>query len=90
LFDADPSLPAATLVIAAGAAWMREYYPVRVNREFPDGGCEVAMTYASDEWMARLILGLGADVQVIGPDSLVQRVRDAAEAAVAAYRDLDV
>jgi proteasome accessory factor C len=85
LFDADPALPAATLVLAPSAAWMREYYPVRVNREFPDGGCEVAMTYASDEWLARLILGLGAEVRVIAPDSLAQRVREAADAALAAY-----
>ena len=37
---------------------MFDYYPMRVLRELPDGSCEAAMTYASDEWMTRLMLGL--------------------------------
>lgn len=85
LFDADPSLPSATLRLAPSASWMFEYYPMRLLRELPDGYCEVAMTYASDEWMARLVLGLGPAVQVLGPDALAQRVRDAARAALPMY-----
>ena len=55
----------------------------------PDGYREAAMTYASDEWMARLVLGFGPDVRVLAPDSLVERVRGAATAALAAYAELD-
>ena len=54
---------------------MLEYYPMRVHTELPDGYREAAMTYASDEWMARLVLGFGPDVRVLAPDSLVERVR---------------
>lgn len=86
LFAADPALPSATLRITPAAGWMFEYYPIREIRALPDGGCEAAMTYVSDEWMARLLLGFGPDVQVLAPESLVQRVRAAAEAAVAAYQ----
>ena len=75
LFDADPALPAATLLVAPSASWMLEYYPMRVHAELPDGYREAAMTYASDEWMARLVLGFGPDVRVLAPDSLVERVR---------------
>lgn len=85
LFDADPSLPSATLRVAPPASWMFEYYPMRVIRELPDGSCEAAMTYASDEWMARLMLGFGSAVRVLAPEPLVQRVHDAAAAALAAY-----
>lgn len=92
LFDADsaadPSLPAATLRIAPRAAWVLEYFPMRVTAESPDGYCEAAMTYAAEEWMARLILGFGAEVTVLAPQSLADRVRDAADAALAAYRAL--
>ena len=28
------------------------------------------MTYASDEWMSRLVLGFGPDVRVLEPESL--------------------
>ncbi len=85
LFDGDPSLPSATLRVAPSASWMFEYYPMRDVRELPDGSCEAVMTYASDDWMTRLVLGFGSGVQVLQPESLAQRVRDAAVAAVAAY-----
>jgi proteasome accessory factor C len=90
LFDADPALPAAVLLVAPTASWMLEYYPMRVRRELPDGYCEAAMTYASDEWMSRLVLGLGTDIRVLEPESLVTRVRESAAAALAAYEELAV
>lgn len=88
LFDADPSLPSATLRIAPRAAWVLEYFPVRVTRELPDGSYEATMTYAAEEWMARLLLGFGADVTVLEPESLAGRVRTAATEALAAYAEL--
>ena len=47
------------------------------------------MTFAAEEWMTRLILGFGADVQVLAPESLGRSVRKAATAGLAAYGDLD-
>jgi len=85
LFDADPSLPSAKLVIDRSASWMFDYYPLRVIRELPDGACEAAMTYASDEWMARFVLGFGSAVRVLEPEALAQRVRESAAAALNAY-----
>ena len=85
LFDADPALPSATLRLAPSASWMLEYYPMRVLRELPDGHCEAAMTYASDEWMARLVLGFGSAVKVLTPESLAARVAESATAALQAY-----
>ncbi|MDT5132828.1 MAG: proteasome accessory factor, partial [Mycobacterium sp.] len=86
LFDADPSLPSATLQLAPAASWMFEYYPMRLLCELPDGYCEAAMTYASEEWMARQVLGLGSAVRVLAPESLATRVRDAAAAALESYQ----
>ncbi len=88
LFDADPSLPSATLRIAPRAAWMLEYFPMRVVAELPDGQCEVEMTYAAEDWMARQLLGFGADVEVLAPPSLAAQVRRAAREALEAYGDL--
>jgi len=85
LFDGDPALPTATLRIAPQAAWMFDYYPMRVLSESPDGSCEAAMTYASDEWMTRLLLGFGSEVTVLSPPALVDRMRSAAAAALDAY-----
>ncbi|OBH59910.1 YafY family protein [Mycobacterium sp. E2479] len=88
LFDGDPSLPSAKLRVAPAASWMFEYYPMREVRELPDGSCEAVMTYASEDWMTRLVLGFGLDVQVLQPASLAQRVQDAATAAVTSYEAL--
>jgi proteasome accessory factor C len=85
LFDADPSLPSARLVVDRAASWMFDYYPLRVVQDLPDGSCEAAMTYASEEWMARFVLGFGAGVRVLEPKSLADRVRDIAVAALGAY-----
>jgi proteasome accessory factor C len=85
LFDADPSLPSATLLIDRSASWMFDYYPLRVVRELADGAFEAAMTFASDEWMARFVLGFGSAVRVLEPQSLADRVREVAVAALAAY-----
>lgn len=85
LFDADPSLPAATLLIDRSASWTFDYYPLRVVRELPDGACEAAMTYASEGWMARFVLGFGSAVRVLEPQELADRVRESAAAALEAY-----
>ncbi|MGA5466515.1 helix-turn-helix transcriptional regulator [Mycobacterium sp. NPDC050041] len=88
LFDpdtADPALPSATLLIDRSASWMFDYYPLRVVRELPVGACEAAMTYASDDWMARFVLGFGPAVRVLAPESLAHRVRESAAAALRAY-----
>ncbi|WP_099021313.1 helix-turn-helix transcriptional regulator [Mycolicibacterium palauense] len=85
LFDADPALPSATLQVAPTATWMLEYYPMRVLADLPDGGVEATMTFASEDWMTRLVLGFGADVTVLAPESLAARVRSAADEALRAY-----
>ncbi|OBB98769.1 protein pafC [Mycobacterium sp. 852013-50091_SCH5140682] len=90
LFDADPALPAATLLIAPSASWMFDYYPLRVLTELPDGAVEAAMTFASEEWMARFVLGFGSAVRVLAPASLAQQVRAAAAAALDAYGAVEV
>lgn len=88
LFEADPSLPSATLKISPRAAWVFEYFPIRLLEELPDGYCRAEMTYAADEWMTRQILGFGADVQVLAPASLAEAVRRAAAGALGAYAEL--
>jgi len=82
---ADPTLPSATLLIDASVSWMFDYYPLRVLRELPGGGFQAAMTYASDEWMARFVLGFGAAVTVADPPVLAEKVRQSAVAALQAY-----
>ncbi|MGV0652733.1 YafY family protein [Mycolicibacterium thermoresistibile] len=81
----DPSFQSATLLIDRSAGWIFDYYPLRVLREHDDGSCEAAMTYASDDWMSRLVLGFGSAVRVLAPESLARRVAESARAALAVY-----
>jgi proteasome accessory factor C len=64
---------------------MFDYYPLREVRELADGTWEAEMTYASEDWMARFVLGFGSAVRVLAPESLAQRVRESAAAALSAY-----
>ncbi|MCD5421756.1 YafY family transcriptional regulator [Rhodococcus pyridinivorans] len=89
LFEGDPSLPAARLRIAPSYTWLLDYYPLTDVQVLPDGRCEASMRYASPGWMARLLVGLGAGVQVLDPPELRAAVRARAEAALAAYAELD-
>ncbi|OAT67334.1 protein pafC [Mycobacteroides immunogenum] len=87
LFEADPSLPAATVLVGPSAAWVFDYFPMRpTGVQHPDGSLEAAMTYASEDWMARLVLGFGSAIRVLAPESLALRVRADAVAALAAYQ----
>lgn len=89
LFDGDSSLPSATLRVAPEASWIFEYFPLRELRRLPDGSCDVEMTYASDDWITRVVLGFGSAVKVLAPESLVERIRAAAAAALQAYAVVD-
>ncbi len=88
LFDADPSLPVAIVRVAPSAAWMFEYYPMQALGERPDGWREAQLTYASEEWLIRLLLGMGDEVQVMAPESVVAGVREASVAALAMYEQV--
>ncbi|KLL95960.1 protein pafC, partial [Rhodococcus sp. IITR03] len=70
LFEGDPSLPAARLRIAPSYTWLLDYYPLTDVQVLSDGSCEASMRYASPGWMARLLVGLGAGVQVLDPPEL--------------------
>ncbi|UYP17229.1 YafY family transcriptional regulator [Rhodococcus sp. Z13] len=89
LFEGDPSLPAARLHIAPAYTWVLDYYPLTDVRVLPDGSCEALMRYASPDWLARLLVGLGAGVRVLDPPQLATAVRERARAALAAYAALD-
>lgn len=88
LFDADPSLPVAIVRVAPSAAWMFEYYPMQALGELADGWREAQLTYASEEWLIRLLLGMGDEVQVRAPESVVAGVREASVAALAIYEQV--
>nr|WP_281202077.1 YafY family protein [Nocardia jejuensis] len=88
LFVDDPAVPLARLLIHPDFAWVLEQYPMHRVTVHADGGIEATMRFATLDWMARLLLGFGAAVTVLGPPELVTAVRDRSGAALNAYSAL--
>ncbi|QNG18753.1 YafY family transcriptional regulator [Rhodococcus triatomae] len=89
LFGEDAGLPEATLRIAPDYVWVLDYYPMDIERVDPDRSVVARMRYAAPEWMARTVVGFGAGITVLGPESLARAVRGRAADALAAYGQLD-
>ncbi|MGW5383366.1 helix-turn-helix transcriptional regulator [Nocardia sp. NPDC003963] len=85
LFQDDPAVPLARLLIAADHGWVLDQYPMHRVAVHADGSIEATMRFATLDWMARLALGFGSGVTVLGPPELVAAVRDRSDAALAAY-----
>ncbi|MGA6209608.1 helix-turn-helix transcriptional regulator [Nocardia testacea] len=85
LFQDDPAVPLARLLIAADHGWVLDQYPMHRVAVHADGSIEATMRFATLDWMARLALGFGSGVTVLGPPDLVAAVRERSDAALAAY-----
>jgi proteasome accessory factor C len=70
-----------------GARWVGEYYAVTDSREEGDGSLEVALPVKRLDWVAGLLLRLGADAEVLDPPDLRDRVRDLARRTLDRYAD---
>ncbi|MET8795873.1 YafY family protein [Nocardia sp. NPDC004568] len=85
LFQDDPAVPLARLLIAADHGWVLDQYPMHRVAVHADGSIEATMRFATLDWMARLALGFGSGVTVLRPPDLVAAVRERSDAALAAY-----
>lgn len=88
LFSDDPGIPLARLRIRADYGWVLDQYPMHRVAVLPDGDAEATMRFATLDWMARLLLGFGSGVTVLGPPELVTAVRERSGAALTAYAAL--
>ncbi|WP_269814799.1 MULTISPECIES: helix-turn-helix transcriptional regulator [Nocardia] len=87
LFQDDPAVPLARLRIHPDYGWVLDQYPMNRLAVNSDGSLDVTMRFATLDWMARLLLGFGAGVTVLGPPELVAAVRERSDAALAVYAE---
>jgi proteasome accessory factor B len=78
------------IVLAFGDAvsgYIRErtWHPTQTFRTLPDGRLEMRMSVAATVELETWILGFGADVQVLGPKALAQRIGQVLKRAAARY-----
>ncbi|MBT8228201.1 MAG: YafY family transcriptional regulator [Dactylosporangium sp.] len=84
VFRPSDDLPLVTLRIGRGARWITEYYPCEVAEE--QGEDWTVTLRATDlAWATRFVLGLGTDVEVLGPPELAGAVVAHTRAALANY-----
>jgi proteasome accessory factor C len=87
IFQPEPDDPTVTLRLARRARWVTEYYPCETVEEQPDGDLVVTLRTGDLGWARRLVLGLGADAEVLTPTELARSVRSEAETALNYYSD---
>jgi proteasome accessory factor C len=67
------------------ARWVAEYYATTDHREVGDGAVEVTLPSRRLTWVARLLLRVGLEAEVLDPPELRELVRDQASATLARY-----
>lgn len=80
--DADVEV---RVLLQPPARWVAEYYVTTDVTERDDGAVEVTLPSRQLAWIARLLLRLGPDAEVVAPAALRDQVRSLARDALAVY-----
>ncbi len=78
--------PRVTLRLQPAAAWVAESYPTESVTERADGTLDVVLAVTEPAWLARLLLRLGADAEVVAPPERRRVARETAERVLQRYR----
>jgi proteasome accessory factor C len=76
---------AVRLRLRPAARWIAEYYATTKVEELDDGGVELTLPARQLGWVARLLLRVGDDAEIVEPSELRDHVRDLAEETLARY-----
>jgi len=74
------------LRLGPAARWVVEYYETEHVQTLDDGWIEATLPTKDLPWMAKLVLRLGGEAQVIEPDALATMVEETAHRTLALYR----
>ncbi|MGZ8179628.1 helix-turn-helix transcriptional regulator [Williamsia sp. SKLECPSW1] len=90
LFGDDAgSLPSVELAIDPEVAWVVDYHLIDiVDGPDADGSVRGRMTYGSDEWLTRFLLGFGGRIRPVGAPTVESEIARRARSALGAYGDV--
>ena len=77
--------PRVTLELAPSAQWVAEAYPAESTTTRPDGTIEVVLAVSEPVWLDRLLVRLGPEARVLGPEDARRAGGDAARRVLARY-----
>jgi proteasome accessory factor C len=84
---ADGSIPRVTVRVAPAARWVTERYPVDdVSGPDAEGWVTARLPVASERWLARLVVRLGPDIELLAAGEFGDVAPKAAARIVARYR----
>lgn len=72
------------LLLHPGARWVAEYYEVGSSIE-RDGDLETVLPTRSLAWLAKLLVRLGSEAEILDPPELKRQVKDLAQRTLALY-----
>lgn len=85
-FGQADDVQSVTLRLPADAAWVRDHYPVTSVTTEDDGRLLVVLPVVHERWLARLLLRVGADAEVLEPAEWRDLAARTAAAVLATYR----
>ncbi|GAA3817942.1 WYL domain-containing protein [Sphaerisporangium flaviroseum] len=88
VFRPSPTDELVELELTAAGRWVAEYYPCEEVTELGEGRLRVTLRARDQGWLVRLALRLGDGGRVISPETLAERVRQEASAALARYESV--
>jgi proteasome accessory factor C len=90
LFGGDAeSLPTVDLLVEPDVAWVVDYHLIEVlDPGGEDRPLRGRMTYGSDEWLTRFLLGFGGRIRPIDAPGVAAEIARRARSALGAYADV--
>jgi predicted DNA-binding transcriptional regulator YafY len=86
-FVPGPETRRVALLVPPSARWVAEAFPVQRVTARPDGRIEITLAVSGRPWLARLLLRLGPEAEVLEPAELASVGREAAGRILDRYRD---
>jgi proteasome accessory factor C len=86
VFRPRPDDPRVTLRLQPAAAWVVESYPTESVTERADGTLDAVLAVTEPAWLARLLVRLGTDAEVVAPAERRGAARETAQRVLERYR----
>ncbi|QDQ97376.1 helix-turn-helix transcriptional regulator [Tomitella fengzijianii] len=84
-YDSAAGLPQVHLAVAPDCLWALDYFPMNDLADHTDGGKEVSLRYASEDWLRRFLLSFGGRIRILDRPAMSQLVHARAVDALDAY-----
>ena len=85
LFEASPSHTLVTIHVTSRARWVADYYPIESASEHADGGLDLTLRIADQQWLFRTLLGMAPEGTLLAPIEWAEQFADHIARAGALY-----